>query len=316
MAHHEDRGIRCLAGVALAVHDLGAAIDDFERLGLVLSERSKRPEWGLDTATFGFANGSYLELVTPVDPANPVGGTVRSYLDRRGEGVYIASFEVADVYATEQVLREAGIPLAGPAQSAPESAGLAADMLWVKPRATGSAFTQFLSFRGGERSYPVAAPDMRLFTHVYAVRDMPALNRVFGALGHQPWAQYCTDLWGLDTTVFRFADRSNAEIVSPLNESCEVARVVAAAMRSRGQGHYMTVFEVPDVDALAARLQADGVRTLGAPAQAPAESPWGPCQQLWIHPGTTHGAFVEFLTLPPTPAGTAGESEPAGTGRG
>jgi glyoxalase-like protein/glyoxalase/bleomycin resistance protein/dioxygenase superfamily protein len=303
VTHKVDPGIRSLAGVALAVHDLGAATDDFQRLGLVLSERSKRPEWGLDTATFGFANGSYLELVAPVDPANPVGGTVRAYLDRHGEGVYIASFEVADVYATEQVLREAGVPLAGPAQSAPESAGLAADMLWVKPRATGSGFTQFLSFRGGERSYPVCTPDMRLFTHVYAVRDMPALNRVFGALGHQPWAQYCTTRWGLDTTVFRFADHSNAEIVSPLDESREVAGVVATAMRDRGQGHYMTVFEVPDVDALAARLQADGVRTLGAPAPAPAESPWGACQQLWIHPGTTHGAFVEFLTLPPAPAG-------------
>jgi hypothetical protein len=313
--HHADPGVRCLAGVALAVHDLGAAIDDFQRLGLVLSERSKRPEWGLDTATFGFANGSYLELVAPVDPGNPVGGTVRAYLDRHGEGVYIASFEVADVYATEQVLQEAGIPLAGPAQSAPESAGLAADMLWVKPRATGSAFTQFLSFRGGERGFPVTTPDMRLFTHVYGVRDMAAVNRVFGALGHQPWAQYCTTLWGLDTTVFRFADHSNAEIVSPLDESCEVARVVAAAMRDRGQGHYMTVFEVPDVGALADRLRADGVRTLGVPAPAPAESPWGPCEQLWVHPGITHGAFVEFLTLPPAPAGTAGASAPAGAGR-
>jgi hypothetical protein len=311
-----DPGIRRLAGVALAVHDIGAATESFERLGLVLSERSKRPEWGLDTATFGFANGSYLELVTPVDAANPVGGTVQAYLGRHGDGVYIASFEVADVYATEQTLKAADVPLAGPAQPAPESAGLAADMLWVKPRATGDGFTQFLSLRGGERSYPVTTPGMRLFTQVYAVRDMPALNRVFGLLGHQPWAQYCTTRWGLDTTVFRFGDGSNAEIVSPLDESRDVAGVVAAAIRDRGQGHYMTVFEVTDVDAMAARLEASGVRTLGAPSPAPAESPWGPCQQLWIHPGTTHGAFVEFLTLPAAPAAPAGEPASAGPGRG
>jgi glyoxalase-like protein/glyoxalase/bleomycin resistance protein/dioxygenase superfamily protein len=311
-----DPGIRRLAGVALAVHDLGAATASFERLGLVLSERSKRPEWGLDTATFGFANGSYLELVTPVDAANPVGGTVQAYLDRHGDGVYIASFEVDDVYATERTLTAADVPLAGPAQPAPESAGLAADMLWVKPRATGGGFTQFLSFRGGERSFPITTPDIRLFTQVYAVRDMPALNRVFGVLGHQPWAQYCTTRWGLDTTVFRFGDGSNAEIVSPLDASRDVAGVVAAAIRDRGQGHYMTVFEVTDVDAMAVRLEAAGVRTLGAPSPAPAESPWGPCQQLWIHPGTTQGAFVEFLTLPAAPAGASGEPASAGPGRG
>lgn len=299
MTEEVDPGVRRLAGVALAVQDLGRAVEDYQRLGLILSDRSKRPEWGLDTATFGFANGSYLELVTPVDDSNPVGGTVRDYISRRGDSVYIASFEVADVYATAVELEAAGIPLAGLPQPAPESAGIAADMLWLKPRATGSGFTQFLSFRGGERSYPAVTPDMRLFTHTYAVRNMPALNRVFESLGHRPWAQYCTTRWGLDTTVFRFGDLSNAEIVSPLDETREVAGVVARAMRDRGQGHYMTVFEVTDVEAMADRLEADGVRTLGRPYPAPGESPWGPCNQLWIHPGSTHGAFVEFLTLPP-----------------
>jgi len=298
-----DPGIRRLAGVALAVADLGAAVESYQRLGLILSARSKRPEWGLDTATFGFANGSYLELVMPVDDSNPVGGAVRGYLSRRGEGVYIASFEVADVYATAGELEAAGIPLAGPAQPAPESAGLAADMIWVKPRATGSGFTQFLSFRGGELSYPVTTPDMRLFTQTYAVRDMLAINRAFESLGHRPWAHYCTTRWGLDTAVYRFSDLSNAEIVSPLDETREVAGVVARAIRDRGQGHYMTVFEVTDVNAMAGRLAADGIRTLGQPAPAPEESPWGPCLQLWIHPRSSHGAFVEFLTLPPASAG-------------
>lgn len=309
MTQNVDPGIRRLAGVALAVDDLGAATESFERLGLVLSERSERPEWGLDTATFGFENGSYVELVQPVDPANAIGGTVAAFLARRGEGVYIASFEVADVYATAQSLTEAGVPLAGPPQAAPESSGIAADMLWLKPRATGSGFTQLLSLRGGQLSYPVTTPDMRLFTQVYAVRDMPAVNRTFETLGHRPWAQYCTTRWGLDTTVYRLPDDSNIEIVSPLDEGREVAGVVARSIRDRGQGHYMTVFEVTDVDAMADRLHDDGVATLGKPSPAPAESPWGPCQQLWIHPGSTHGAFVEFLTLPPA---AGGDAAPAG----
>ena len=313
MTENVDPGIRRLAGVALAVQDIGAAVESFEQLGLIVSDRSKRPEWGLDTATFGFANGSYLELVQPVDASNAIGGTVRAFLDRRGEGVYIASFEVADVYATAQALTEAGIPLAGPPQAAPESSGIAADMLWLKPRATGSGFTQLLSLRGGQLSYPVTTPDMRLFTQTYAVRDMPALNRTVESLGHRPWAQYCTTRWGLDTTVYRLSDHSNIEIVSPLDESCEVAGVVARSIRKRGQGHYMTVFEVADVDAMAARLHEDGVATLGPPAPAPAESPWGPCQQLWIHPSRTHGAFVEFLTLPPASA-AAGADDSAGAG--
>lgn len=299
MSKHVDPGIRRLAGVALAVNDVGAAVATFERLGFVLSDRSKRPEWGLDTATFGFANGSYLELVAPVDPDNLVAGTVREFLVRRGEGTYIASFEVADVYAIAEQLTRAGVPLAGPAQPAPESSGIAADMLWVKPRATGGGFTQLISFRDGPVRYPAVTPDTRLFTQAYAVRDMAGVNRTFESLGLTAWARYRTTSWGLDTSVFRLDDNSNIEVVSPASEDLEVSSVVAKAIRDRGQGHYMTVFEVADVDAVAARLKADGVRTLGAPVPAPPESPWGPCRQLWVHPGGTHGTFVEFLTLPP-----------------
>jgi hypothetical protein len=294
--------VRRFLGVVNAVRDAGAAAASFERVGLVLSDRSNRPEWGLDAATFVFGNGSFLQLVAPADAGKAGGAMVRAFLDRRGEGCVAACFEVNDVHATAGRLEAAGVPLASPGQPSFGPPGSPWDVLSLEPGVTGGGLTQLVGFRDDLPGSRLTTPDMRLFTQVYAVSDLAAVRQTFQALGLAPWAEYCTDLWGLDTAVFRLGDDSNIEVVSPTDASSKVSAVVAKAIRDKGQGHYMTVLEARDVHDLARRLESDGVPTLGAPEPAPAESPWGPCQQLWIHPGATHGAFLEFVTLPaPTP---------------
>jgi predicted enzyme related to lactoylglutathione lyase len=292
-------GVRRLLGQVIAVRDLDTAVDSFERLGLVLSDRFTRKDIGLDTATFGFDGGSYLELVTPVDRGQVVGATVAAFMDNRGEGPYLTCFEVDDVHKAHERLLDAGIPVVGPPQAPPAERGIACDVLWLKPRATAGAFMQLLSFREPGYEEERRTPGVRLLTHAISVADMGSAVAAFERLGFEPWAQYQTERWGLDTTVFRLSDGTNLELVSPTDTSRPAAEAVAKAVRRRGgHGHYMTVFETDDVTDVAKRLDAVGVPTLGPPEPAPAESPWGPCQQLWVHPRATHGAFIEFLTRP------------------
>jgi predicted enzyme related to lactoylglutathione lyase len=229
-----------------------------------------------------------------------VGATVQAYLDRRGEGPYLTCFAVGDVHAAYERLGAAGISVVGPPQTPPAKPGFACDVLWLKPRETASAFMQLLSFSAPLRPSPDWATDRRLFTHVITTDDLAATLEQFARLGLRAWARYQTEVWGLQTAVIRLPDATNLEIVCPRDTTKPASAALAATMARRGgHGHYMTVFDVPDVDALADRFDRDGVATLGAPVAAPPESPWGPCRQLWVHPRLTHGAFIEFLTLPP-----------------
>ena len=103
-----------LVGQVVAVTDLDGAVEDFRRCGFALADRSARPEWGIDTATFGFRDGCYLELVTSIDPSHEIGGTVDRFLRRRGEGLYMTTIEVPDVaVAYEERLAEL-MPSAAP----------------------------------------------------------------------------------------------------------------------------------------------------------------------------------------------------------
>lgn len=303
-----------LLGQVVVVRDLDGAVANFQRAGFVLGDRSDRDDWGIGTASFGFDNGSYLELVTPLDPAKEVGGTVAAFLDRRGDGLYLTSFAVDDVHGYHRWLVDRGLPVLGPPQPAPPERGIDCDVMWLRPRASAGAFVQFLGFRGERYRERVTTPGVRrLLTQVLAVEDLDRAVAAFEALGLSVWASYTTDLWGLATAVLRLPDGTNLELVAPTGADLPAAGAVRSFIDRRGPGQYMTVFEVDDVHDAYRRLQAAGVPTLGPPAVAPPESPWGPCGQLWLHPRSTNDAFIELLTMPegPAPAGAA-DRAPAG----
>ena len=290
-----------LVGQVVAVHDLDAAVVDFERIGFVFCDRSSRPDWGIDTAMVAFPDGSYFELVASIDRTKEIGATVGGFLDKRGEGLYLAVIEVPDVAAAHSELVAAGVGVVGPPVPAPEARGIACDLLWLKPRSTGGAFVQLLAYRGGRHYEEQQTSWARgLFNLAIAVADLDQAVESFERIGLRVSDRSSREDWGLTTATFHLREASSIELVSASDASRPAGAAVAKFLAAHGGGHYMTVIEVPDVDAVFARLVSAGVETLGPPTLSPPESPWPLAKQLWVRPSSSHGAFVEFLSFVPT----------------
>lgn len=177
------RPVGRLVGVALAVADLDGAVAAYERLGFLLSDRSRRTEWGIEVATFGFADGSYLELVTPYDRDFEVGGAMATFLERTGDATYLTCFEVDDLSAAYEHVISQGLETLGSPQPAPESTGEKAHMLWLAPRTFGGAFVQLLKLDEGPRSYNQVTPGRRLAGKKFSTERAEALTSAIERLG-------------------------------------------------------------------------------------------------------------------------------------
>ena len=98
------RGIHHLG---VAVRDLDAALDTYTRvLGGELEHRDTVADQGVEAAAVLLGNGR-VELLAALGDDTPVG----RFLDRRGEGMHHVAYEVDDVRATLDELRESGAEL-------------------------------------------------------------------------------------------------------------------------------------------------------------------------------------------------------------
>jgi hypothetical protein len=132
--------------VVIAVRSLDAAAVDFERLGLAIAARSPREQWGLETATLDISN-CMVELIAPSDLTKPVAQKVQAFLDVRGAGLYLLSFEVADIDEVDGRLLANGVEVSHPPMDAPPDGGMDVRLLWPSPRSTANVFLEFLQRR-------------------------------------------------------------------------------------------------------------------------------------------------------------------------
>jgi len=90
--------------VAIAVHDLGAAIDYYrEVFGALVEHREIVDSDGVEEALLKVAE-SYIQLLTPTRDDSPVA----KYLERKGEGIHHVGYRVADCAAALQAVKDAG----------------------------------------------------------------------------------------------------------------------------------------------------------------------------------------------------------------
>jgi methylmalonyl-CoA/ethylmalonyl-CoA epimerase len=90
--------------VAIAVHDLGAAIDYYrETFGALVDHREVVDSDGVEEALLKVAD-SYIQLLTPTRDDSPVA----KYLERKGEGLHHVGYRVSDCAAALQAVKDQG----------------------------------------------------------------------------------------------------------------------------------------------------------------------------------------------------------------
>jgi len=90
--------------VAIAVHDLGAAIDYYrETFGALVDHREVVDSDGVEEALLKVAD-SYIQLLTPTRDDSPVA----RYLERKGEGLHHVGYRVSDCAAALQAVKDQG----------------------------------------------------------------------------------------------------------------------------------------------------------------------------------------------------------------
>ncbi len=90
--------------IAIAVHDLNAAIDYYRDVfGATVEHREIVHIDGVEEALLKVAE-SYIQLVTPTTDESPVAKS----LEKRGEGLHHVGYRVADCAAALQAVKDAG----------------------------------------------------------------------------------------------------------------------------------------------------------------------------------------------------------------
>lgn len=93
--------------IALAVSDLQAAINHYTEVwGLSLEHREVVDDQGVEEAMFRIGE-SYIQLLAPLSPDTTVG----KFIERRGEGLHHIAYEVDNIDAELQSLKQSGVPL-------------------------------------------------------------------------------------------------------------------------------------------------------------------------------------------------------------
>ena len=103
-------GVQRIDHIAIAVRDIEAALRFYrDTLGIAPSLITDVPTEGVRIAflPMGGPNGSKIELIQPLDPANSIG----RFIDKHGEGQHHICLAVADIDATLAGLQAAGVPV-------------------------------------------------------------------------------------------------------------------------------------------------------------------------------------------------------------
>jgi len=96
--------------IVVRVRDIDEGIASYrDGLGLTLERTAESEELGIKQAFFPLADGSFIEVVAPMNPESAVGRAVES----RGEGIHSIVFAVDDVADTAAEIKGNGAQLIG-----------------------------------------------------------------------------------------------------------------------------------------------------------------------------------------------------------
>jgi len=123
--------------IGVATDDLDGALALYEgSLGMPVAHRETVESQGVEAVLLDVGEG-HVELLRPLGPDTPVG----KYLAKKGPGLHHVAYAVADIDATLEQLKEAGIELI---DSEARVGIRGSRVAFLHPKATGGVLTEIV----------------------------------------------------------------------------------------------------------------------------------------------------------------------------
>jgi methylmalonyl-CoA/ethylmalonyl-CoA epimerase len=123
--------------IGVAVEDLDAAIALHEEAyGMAVAHREVVEEQGVEAVLLDVGE-NHVELLRPLDGESPVG----RFLSKRGPGLHHVAYQVADVQATLDALRDRGLRLI---DEAPRTGIRGSRVAFLHPESSGGVLTEIV----------------------------------------------------------------------------------------------------------------------------------------------------------------------------
>ena len=123
--------------IGVAVEDLDAAIALHEEAyGMAVAHREVVEEQGVEAVLLDVGE-NHVELLCPLNGETPVG----RFLSKRGPGLHHVAYQVADVQATLDTLRDRGLRLI---DEAPRTGIRGSRVAFLHPESSGGVLTEIV----------------------------------------------------------------------------------------------------------------------------------------------------------------------------
>ncbi|MBI2608478.1 MAG: methylmalonyl-CoA epimerase [Deltaproteobacteria bacterium] len=130
--------------IAIAVSDLEKAKKTFKKLGFSFEETHEVSAMKVETA-FAKIGESHIELITPTSKDS----TVKKFLQKKGEGIHHICFEVTNIEASIQKMKEKGFQ---PIYDKPQK-GAQGLVTFLHPKETHGVLVELIQRGFGEREH-------------------------------------------------------------------------------------------------------------------------------------------------------------------
>ncbi len=249
--------------VLIAVRDLDAAKDTFERLGFKVTPEGRHPGRGTSNRLVVFG-GEYLELIAVHDPEGDLfRPNLPSFLDER-EGLFIFAMGTSDVYERTKSVRAAGVLITDPVKGSRQAADGSTAYSWtqaeIDPDAMPGSQTFFIQHDHtiGERYNDPPDPT----NHPNGVIGVVSLS--LAVADANAAAQRWKGVFGMEET--SDGGSGHAACVRLGFDNCSLdfcqgaeGDGIAGFVERWGEGPYEIVFSSEDLDATESLLNENGV---------------------------------------------------------
>jgi methylmalonyl-CoA/ethylmalonyl-CoA epimerase len=299
--------LKSIRQVAVMVNDLDNTLALYRRvLQMEPCHRGDLTAYGLRNAVLPAGQGTFVELLQPTH-ANSAGAR---FLQRRGAGMYLLIFETAQYDSLLAHLKAQG------ARITQESEQPEHRRAFVHPTAANGTFIELVESPRGDNPWPTAGEEWQRRTWrplTKRIRQVAVLVSALDAaierwqrlFGLHVGNRFPIPFAGLEAAILPLSDCETCiELAQPTARGSAAARY----LDKYGEGLYLLIFEVEDLERATAHLTEQKVEMVQRSALAPGYR--ADFSSVWIHPRAMRGVFTQLsqVLVPDHPWPPAGEA--------